>query len=540
MTTKLTFGLILSLGIATTAFAQQGRVGINTPTPAATLDVVAKNADPAVVDGVIAPRLTGDELQAKDAVYLAPQTGALVYATSAVTTPGGTKTANVTSAGYYYFNGAVWVKVASPVASADNTDDEWINNTADTRIELGKTSVKGTRAAGTEFVALDNGNVGIGTATPVLGKLVIEDNTLNDTKINGAKLEFQVVQSNTSAVNVGVSADLRTLATDAAAHNILIATNTNSYHSGSGLINEMRAVSGDVSIFGSGKVNRAVAHYGSANTFGTATLDAAVGGELYVRNYGPGVITEANGLLTYVSNTGSGTITNGYGLLIKNISATNKWAIYSSDATAASYIAGRVGIGLGNTAPSNNLEVKSGVANTSGVRFTNLKSTSPVTAGATTLGVNANGDVVTVDNTFTTTNGTVELSPSFALNSGDVKHNAIKFTLPSAGTYLVSYTIRALFTAPTAINAIVTASIITQGTAAGTVVGLSEINVARYPPGTGNAAGILGGNGTGTVALTTTRPVDYYVRIANTGGTDASINSSGTGRSTVTYVKISN
>ena len=33
MTKKLTFALILSLGLATTAFAQQGRVGINTTDP---------------------------------------------------------------------------------------------------------------------------------------------------------------------------------------------------------------------------------------------------------------------------------------------------------------------------------------------------------------------------------------------------------------------------------------------------------------------------------------------------------------------------
>lgn len=95
MTKKLTFGLILSLGLATTAFAQQGRVGINTTDPAATFDVVAKNTDPAVVDGVIAPRLTGNELKAKDAVYLGPQTGALVYATAAAS-PTTFKTINVT------------------------------------------------------------------------------------------------------------------------------------------------------------------------------------------------------------------------------------------------------------------------------------------------------------------------------------------------------------------------------------------------------------------------------------------------------------
>lgn len=113
MTKKLTFGLILSLGLATTAIAQQGRVGINTTNPAATFDVVAKNTDPAIVDGVIAPRLTGDELKAKDGVYLGPQTGAIVYATAGVTgTPAG-KTIKVTSPGYYYFDGLVWVRIAN-------------------------------------------------------------------------------------------------------------------------------------------------------------------------------------------------------------------------------------------------------------------------------------------------------------------------------------------------------------------------------------------------------------------------------------------
>jgi len=37
-------------------------------------------------DGLIAPRLTGDQLRAKDAGYLVAQTGAIVYVTDAVST----------------------------------------------------------------------------------------------------------------------------------------------------------------------------------------------------------------------------------------------------------------------------------------------------------------------------------------------------------------------------------------------------------------------------------------------------------------------
>ncbi|MBN9283429.1 MULTISPECIES: hypothetical protein [unclassified Flavobacterium] len=89
-----------SIGI----FAQ---VGINTAAPKATLDVVGKPDAATSADGVIAPRMTGDQLKAKDAVYLAEQTGALVYVTEAVNTPS-VKTARVDKPGYYLFNGVTW------------------------------------------------------------------------------------------------------------------------------------------------------------------------------------------------------------------------------------------------------------------------------------------------------------------------------------------------------------------------------------------------------------------------------------------------
>ncbi|KFC20040.1 hypothetical protein [Chryseobacterium sp. FH1] len=93
-----------------------GQVGINTDTPKATFDVVATAADPTVVDGIIAPRLTGNELKAKDDIYNADQIGTLIYATAAAA-PISPKTINVTTAGYYYFDGSVWVKF-SPASAA--------------------------------------------------------------------------------------------------------------------------------------------------------------------------------------------------------------------------------------------------------------------------------------------------------------------------------------------------------------------------------------------------------------------------------------
>ena len=99
--------------------AQQGRVGINTTTPNATLDVVANTTDNARPDAVLVPRLTRAQLLAKDAAYTANQNGALTF----ITTIDGTatpKTTNVTTTGFYYYDApnSVWVAVGGGGSAA--------------------------------------------------------------------------------------------------------------------------------------------------------------------------------------------------------------------------------------------------------------------------------------------------------------------------------------------------------------------------------------------------------------------------------------
>lgn len=97
---KLFYFAILFAGYTVNA-----QIGINTNTPNATLDVVGSAADTSKFDGIIAPRLTGLELKAKN--YTAAQTGAMVYVTVAESAPTG-QTLNVVSPGYYYFDGTLW------------------------------------------------------------------------------------------------------------------------------------------------------------------------------------------------------------------------------------------------------------------------------------------------------------------------------------------------------------------------------------------------------------------------------------------------
>ncbi|MBL1222316.1 hypothetical protein JET18_15805 [Chryseobacterium sp. L7] len=88
----------------------QSNTGIGTKTPQATLDVTGKPGSTVDMDGIIPPRITGAQLKAK--TYTAAQQGAIVY----VTTPdpsGSGQTIYVKQSGYYYFNGTVWVGLAT-------------------------------------------------------------------------------------------------------------------------------------------------------------------------------------------------------------------------------------------------------------------------------------------------------------------------------------------------------------------------------------------------------------------------------------------
>ncbi len=60
-------------------------------------------------------------------------------------------------------------------------------------------------------------------------------------------------------------------------------------------------------------------------------------------------------------------------------------------------ITGAGNVGVGTTTPGSKLEINSGIADVSGLRFTNLTSATPISAGQS-IGVDANGNVVTLPN----------------------------------------------------------------------------------------------------------------------------------------------
>ncbi len=107
--------LFLILFILNISFleAQTGNVGINTDNPKVTLDIVGAATNVNKPDGVVAPRLTGDQLHDKTN-YGEEQNGAFVYVTTKASNTNQTgKTKHVKCSGYYYYNhytdGGMWI-----------------------------------------------------------------------------------------------------------------------------------------------------------------------------------------------------------------------------------------------------------------------------------------------------------------------------------------------------------------------------------------------------------------------------------------------
>lgn len=105
--------IILSALICSSlAFSQ---VGINTPNPRATFDITAKTTTGTdkTSEGLLVPRV--DRLRAQSMSGV--ETSTLIYINSIATGSQGGNAVNIDKEGYYYFDGALWVKLTADASS---------------------------------------------------------------------------------------------------------------------------------------------------------------------------------------------------------------------------------------------------------------------------------------------------------------------------------------------------------------------------------------------------------------------------------------
>ena len=226
---KIIFSATTLFSLTTLIF---GQVGINTPLPAATLDIVAKPNDPASPDGILIPRMTRAVLASKNSAYansgtdLLNQNGALVFVTALDGAATG-KTVNVTATGFYYYDGpnAVWVAVARDI-TASNGLTKTGNN-----IQLGGTLLTGTNIAqaGFDLTTTGTGNVGIGLTSLGMKFKVLDNTSFTSAASERAVAEFSIA---TPGGNNGLSVSYANFTTPETGVGVLLNYNNPSLRGG--------------------------------------------------------------------------------------------------------------------------------------------------------------------------------------------------------------------------------------------------------------------------------------------------------------------
>lgn len=213
-----------ALSFACFTYAQ---VGINTPSPASTLDVTAKVAtgNSKTPEGLLVPRIDRLRAQSMDGIT----TSTLIYVNNATTGTQTGKAVNIDNVGYYYFDGINWIKLN---AGTINDKDSNIYNTNGTlsgsRIvtQNGNTLAFTSNATtGTSHFTVDgttfnvdarNNRIGIGTAVP--------NNVLDLGQSNGKKLAIWNSTAGDDFYGLGNAANVLQLFAGAQADGIALMT----------------------------------------------------------------------------------------------------------------------------------------------------------------------------------------------------------------------------------------------------------------------------------------------------------------------------
>ncbi|ATN04870.1 hypothetical protein CRN76_05370 [Chryseobacterium indologenes] len=148
-----------TVSMSSSMYSQAGKIGINTVNPKATLDINAKTDGSSQAEGLLIPRLTGDQIQTMTSNIQPGTESLMIYATTAPASPT-SKVSKITQPGYYFWNGNNWesVGINSNIYTADGSITTPL---AARNVDLN----------GKNLVFSGNGSVGIGTVPSASAKL---------------------------------------------------------------------------------------------------------------------------------------------------------------------------------------------------------------------------------------------------------------------------------------------------------------------------------------------------------------------------------
>lgn len=376
-----------------TPAAMIAQVGINTPAPTSTLDIFANNptGTASTVDGIVIPRIDRQRAQSMTSIPVST----LVYINNISTGTAAGITQDVTSVGFYHFDGTKWVALVTTPSNNDwrttgntgttpatnfigtsdnqplvfkvnNINSGFINSTSAVAFGLNSLPYNAAPNLGNSaFGASALGTTTTGVFNSALGLSALGTNTsgtLNTALGYQAQLNNTTGQRNTSA---GVSAlrdNISGQGNTAIGYQSLLNT-TGGFNSAMGL-DALRTLTTGTENIGIGYQAGFDANSGGTNT------QISTGSKNIMLGANTGLVNPAGNDQMNIGNIIFGTNING-------TLANPK---------------GNVGIGISN--PTAKVEIASGTANVSGLKFTNINNTTPSTVSAAALGVDSAGNVV--------------------------------------------------------------------------------------------------------------------------------------------------
>lgn len=340
--------ITLLLGFLAVAQNLQAQVGINTPNPQTTLDVVGNGASTSFKDGMRAPRITKQQLAAKlSGTFSATEIGAMVYVTD-ITAPTGTipslaQVAEITAVGYYYFDGALWKQIvnstgdiniynangtltgARTVTTAGNQLN--FNNAANSSVSVitnateGRLTAAGTNrgslalSSGTSVMNFFQDNAGVAQITTTGASTGMNIFTTNTTPLTlGTNNLARVTVTNAGSVGIGTAAPAHRfhVVSDAAALNRFNLIDADAAANPYGILalrNTSALATGNYSLLGFTNSGPASAganwHIGSVRTGATATNGTEE--DFYMGNSNGGTLVERFRIAATTGNVGIGT-----------------------------------------------------------------------------------------------------------------------------------------------------------------------------------------------------------------------------------------